>query len=258
MRPLVAFVQRHALAIFLAVAFAVVWLGTPVASALEVGLLAGATPAAAALVLALATDGGAGAWALLRQLARWRVSGGWYAAAVGVPLAASLAVAGVSGLLGGAPPAPMQPSLRLFAVVFLLAAGEELGWRGWVLPRLLERLPALPAALLLGGLHALYHLPMWVAPNFPTPSYAMGSFLLASLAFGVVWTWLYQNTGGSVLITTLFHGTINAAGNLLFGSVPPAQLNWLVPVAFGVAALAIISLAGPALTRQPTTRDQHA
>jgi membrane protease YdiL (CAAX protease family) len=236
-------IQRHALPIFFCLAFAIFWLATPLANALQFGLIASFTPSAVALLLTGLGGGASALWALVSRVGRWRVSWVWYAAALGIPLGASLAVLGASRLLGAAPLAEPAPTLRLFVIIYVLALGEELGWRGFVLPRLLARLPALPAALIMGAIHALYHLPLWFAPGFPTPSYSIASFAAASLAFGIVWTWLYLHTDGSVLIALLFHGTINAAGNLFFGGVPPAQLGWLMPIAFGLSALGVLVLA---------------
>ena len=240
-------IARMLLPFFFILTFGLFWLATPLASALWVGLMASFAPSVVAIVLTALASGGAGVLALVSKLGRWRVGWTWYAAALGIPIAASLVVLGASSLLGGAQPAAAGPALVLIPIIYILAAGEELGWRGFVLPRLLERLPPLPVALLLGVIHALYHIPLWVAPGFPTPSYSFFSFLVASLFFGVLWTWLYQHTGGSVLISTLFHGTINAAGNVFFAGVPPAQLTWLMPAAFGVAALIVLALAGPNL-----------
>jgi membrane protease YdiL (CAAX protease family) len=247
-----AFVRRYSLAIFFLLTFALFWLVVPQANALQVGLIASFAPSAVALLLTALIGGGPALRALAGKLGVWRVGWVWYAAAVGIPLAASLAVLIASSLLGGAPAAQLGPAPILFAIIYVLALGEELGWRGFALPRLLARLPALPVALILGLVHALYHLPLWYAPGFPAPSYSFASFVVASLAFGILWTWLYQHTHGSVLIALLFHGSINAAGNVFFGGVPPALLTWLMPLAFGLAALAVLALAGPELTRQPT------
>jgi CAAX protease family protein len=238
------------LPIFFILTFGLFWLATPLVSALWLGLIASFAPSVVAIVLTALTSGAAGLRALVSKLGRWRVGWVWYAAALGIPIAASLAVLSASNLLGGGQPIQAGPGLGLIPIIFILAAGEELGWRGFALPRLLERLPPLPVALILGGIHALYHIPLWIAPGFPTPSYPFFSFLAASLAFGILWTWLYQHTGGSVLISTLFHGTINAAGNVFFAGVPRAQLTWLMPAAFGVAALSVLAVAGPDLSRR--------
>lgn len=245
------------LPIFFILTFGLFWLATPLASALWVGLIASFAPSGVAIVLTALTSGAAGVRALVSKLGRWRVGWVWYAAALGIPIAASLAVLGASSLLGGAQPIQAGPGLALIPIIFILAAGEELGWRGFALPRLLARLPPLPVALSLGIIHALYHIPLWIAPGFPAPSYSFLSFLVASLAFGILWTWLYRHTGGSVLISTLFHGTINAAGNVFFGGVPAAQLTWLMPAAFGVAALSVLALTGPDLSRRPIDRFRH-
>jgi len=81
----------------------------------------------------------------------------------------------------------------LFAV-FSGPLGEEPGWRGFALPRLLERYPALTASLILGVVWAAWHLPLLLVDDLTV--YGTINAVLAA----VVFTWVYQNTGGSVLI----------------------------------------------------------
>jgi membrane protease YdiL (CAAX protease family) len=97
-------------------------------------------------------------------------------------------------------------SLALLAVVFFIfAVPEELGWRGYVLPKLLERYSPLAESLitgvLWGSLHLALHLPGMMSAGlhtFPT------LFVLTGLS--VLITWLYVHTGGNILLTSIFHG----------------------------------------------------
>ena len=241
----IAWVQRYALPLFLVLTFGLFWLAAPLATVSPVlpGLVAALAPTLAAVVLTALGEGGRGVRALLGKLVAWRVGWPWYLAALGLPLGLSAAIWLVGGLLGGTAAAPAAAVLALAPLIFILAATEEVGWRGYVLPRLLARLPSLAVALLLGALHALYHLPLWVAPGFPPPSYSFLSFFVTSLAFGLLWVWFYLRTGGSVLIAALFHGAINTGGNLFFAGLSPALLSWLLPLGYGLAALVVLAAA---------------
>jgi membrane protease YdiL (CAAX protease family) len=246
--------RRYQLGAYFALTFACFWLATPLAAVSIVlpGLVASFAPALVAFLLTAIFEGRAGTRTLGGRLLIWRVGFGWYLAAAGIPVAASLLILLASLAFGAVSTAQPGQILAYIPVIFFLAAGEEFGWRGYVLPRLLRRFPPLAVALLLGIIHAAYHLPLWVAPGFPSPSYSLAAFSIASLAFGVIWTWLYQNTRGSVLIATLFHGAINSAGNLFFPGIPPALLNWLLPAVFSGAAAMVIVASGSGLKRTQT------
>jgi len=244
-------IQRHQLAIFFSLTSAIFWLATPLAAASPAVpyFVAGFAPGLVALLIVAIVGQPGGVRALWARLALWRVRWPWYLAALGIPMGVSLLIFGLSlGLSLSATRFSLPTAvLPLLPVIFILAAGEELGWRGYVLPRLLARLPVLVVALLLGLIHALYHLPLWVAPGFPAPSYSFLAFFFTSLAFGIIWTWLYLHTR-SVLLATLFHGSINGAANLFFAGLEPAYLSWALPLGYGLAALLIIVISGPTLT----------
>ena len=89
--------------------------------------------------------------------------------------------------------------------------GEELGWRGFALPRLQQTHSAMTSTLLLAFAWAGWHLPAF----FYVPSYmAMGpqivpAFFLGILAGAIVLTWLYNSSRGSVLAAALWHASFN-------------------------------------------------
>jgi uncharacterized protein len=149
------------------------------------------------------------------RLVRWRVGWHWYAVALLGP-AAFYAVLLALDVALGSPDDLVQPDVfRVvsgvvpFFVILLLTdgLGEETGWRGFALPRMLDRTGPLPASLLLGVVWATWHLPLfWTVGN---PNYG-GSFLimLVSLpAMSVLYTWLFQHTAGSALIAILLHAS---------------------------------------------------
>src|SRR4029079_13147514 len=115
--------------------------------------------------------------------------------------------------------------------------------------------PLLGSAIL-GLLHGLWHLPVFFTPflgPFTVVSYT--SFLLTALAMTLIYTWVYNNTGGSILIAVLVHASINASSTTLgkvLSDAPPLQ-GWLQPfVANGwlnVVTFAAIALVLLAVTR---------
>ena len=195
-------------------------------------LLASVAPSAVAMVLAGVEGGGRGVRELLGQAGRWRFGVGWYAVALLLEPLIWLAALAVASLLGG-----RGPEVRLDFLLPLAAVGEELGWRGYALPRLQGRIGALPASLLIGLLWAAWHLPYFADPTIhPLPFWLdFGGFALALVSESVVATWIYNSTGGSVLATMLYHHSIHVA------SLVPA-----IPGALGTIALATVSVVAAA------------
>jgi membrane protease YdiL (CAAX protease family) len=100
------------------------------------------------------TEGGSGVNALLRRVVQWRVGWIWYVVAIALPVALALAVQGVHRLTGGTVAAGPGDPPALIAILALLVVGEEIGWRGFALPRLQARFGGLGASLILGALWA--------------------------------------------------------------------------------------------------------
>jgi membrane protease YdiL (CAAX protease family) len=119
----------------------------------------------------------------------------------------------------GPPDASFLLKALLLGLMFTLGfdgLGEELGWRGFALPRLLARYSALRASVLLGALWALWHLPYALTAGSAMADKPLYEHLLSIVALSVLFTWLFNNTGGSVLLAVLFH----AAGNVTFNVLP--------------------------------------
>lgn len=187
-------------------------------------LLATIVPSAVAIILSAVENGLAGVSALIGQFGRWRFATGWYAYAVLLAPVVAVIVLLVTKAMGGHAPAPAAP---LQFLVPLAPLGEELGWRGYALPRLQRRMPALPAALLIGVIWACWHLPYFAFPDVHPLAFWIGFpvFAVVIVAESVLATWLYNSSRGSLLATFIFHWSITA------GSV--------VPVVPGVAAAVV-------------------
>jgi membrane protease YdiL (CAAX protease family) len=209
---------------FFLVTFALTWLAWlpillaehhligPVPSGL---LLAAGTavPSLVAVVLAARSGDAAALW---RGLTHWRLPARWYAVALLLPASLMLTAVGLDVLLGGT--SPSFPGLGLwplvavnFLAVLLIGGplGEELGWRGFALPRLRQRSGSTAAAVLLGLVWAAWHLPLFLLPGTPQAEMPVFWFVLQTVAFSVVLAWVYEQTGGSLVPVVLMHGAVN-------------------------------------------------
>jgi membrane protease YdiL (CAAX protease family) len=231
-------------------------------------LIGAFAPTLAAIGLTVFHEGGRGLRRLLGRLLKWRVHVGWYAFALLGPAALSLAGTSLSVAFGGVLPDfphppfvdqyPLPPELSsvtpwaflplVFLQYLLLSSpiGEEIGWRGYALPRLQSQQTALAASLALGMTWALWHLPLALTRGHPVSEEFFGWFVLGIVADAVLFTWLYNSTGGSLLLVVLFHTSIAVTGLFLAtaNATPLLELllKWItvgvVVIVFGAANLA--------------------
>lgn len=182
-------------------------------------------PAVAAAVLTRLRGGSLRTW--LRAMLRFRVRARWYAVALLLPLAdpAVQAVlawqAGLPLSLGGLlERAPLY--LSSFVLIMLVGGGqEELGWRGWLLPMLQRHVSPVRASLLIGVVHATWHLPLFVFGAAMYGDLVFALYLPQVVAGAVVLTWLYNSGRSSVVVAILLHTQMNVASAL----VPVADLS---------------------------------
>jgi len=186
------------------------------------------SPGLVAIGLTARHGGRSGVITLLRRLVDWKVSLRWYAFALGYMAAVKLAAASLHRLTWGDwPRFGEQPWYLLLAATLgstLLAgqAGEELGWRGYALPRLAERLGLGAASLLLGVVWALWHLPLFYAPGADTFGQSFPLYLLQVMALSATMAWLYASTRGSLLPVMLFHAAVNNTKDIVPSAEPGA------------------------------------
>ena len=171
----------------------------------------------AAFAASAAEAGWAGVRELLGRSVRWRVRPVWYLVVfVGVPLAilaAFLLSLAWGAALPPAPPASIWRGLPLEFVLFVvLAFVEEVGWRGYLQPHLQRRYGALAASLNVGVIWALYHLAQWFIPSTgQADKWPFPIFAVYCVALSVLLAWIYNGTGGSLLLAILAHAAMNAA-----------------------------------------------
>ena len=107
------------------------------------------------------------------------------------------------------------PAMMIFPIFLLIyftnALPEEYGWRGYALDSLQEKTNPLVASLILGLIWALWHLPLFFIEGTTQAAIPMYQFFLQTIVLSFFYTWLHNNTDGSVLIAILFHAVTNTA-----------------------------------------------
>jgi len=247
----IAFVQQHRLLVFCVLAYALSWtMVALIRVSFVFALLALFGPTVAAILVTLATDGRAGVGDLLRRLTMWRVGLVWYVLAIGVPLLVAVAAQVLHALvLGGSVGLTATDPLPLTIILALLVVGEEIGWRGYALPRLEERYSGLTASLILGVIWACWHLANGTIPGLEAYWYQFPAFLFFVLGQTVFLTWIWNRTAGSLLLAWLVHAMVNVSLSL-FNVGVQAQQWWFAGAALAVVAIILVVLEGPELARR--------
>ncbi len=283
--------RAHPLGGFFAVVFACTWLPHLLEWAAQTGhlhplpgwarlfsgavMLAGGPLGAAALAVAL-SEGEPGLRRWAGATWRWRVGFRWYLAAVlPYPLVAGVALLGsdlymgrtwqggrylserLAQLAGGlsegtAPLALLLPALLVFGLL-LVPLFEEPGWRGFALPRMQDGFGPLGAAVALGGVWAVWHLPGFFIRGSAYYGAPFGGFVVEGVALSIFLTWLYNATRGSVLICMLAHGSAVVTGFVLPAAAPAVTHDlfayWLSTSIAAVAAFGLVVAVGTGLDR---------
>ncbi len=239
-----ATLQRFPFAAFVLLACAVTW---PLAAGMRLSLLLPLLglfgPLLAALAVIGATRGRAGLRDLGRRFAPRAADLPWAAVAVGLPLLLLVPVWLLERWTGPAPALPfaLGPITALSLALALLIVGEEVGWRGFALPHLLARRPALWSALVVGAVWALWHLPNFLLPGYPHRELPFAAFFLTVVAYSVLFTWLHARTRGSLLIAVVFHAALNLFS---LAGIDPARQSWWRALVYCAAALVVAAATG--------------
>jgi len=206
-------------------------------------------PLLSALTVTFGCRGTAGMRKLLSPFRIWRVNPAWYLFCLLSTALVVLTALGIYRAFGGQQlvfkdPRRLYLVLPVFLYVLLFSVlGEETGWRGFALPRLQDRMGPLPASLVLGLIWGLWHLPLFFIPGNFHQHIPPVLFILQDVALSVVFTWLYNGTGGSLLLVHLFH----AASNTSLGFLPVLPMDTggdLRPlsITFGLLALFAVGI----------------
>ena len=297
--PFIHWIKKHDILVFFVIVFLLMWPraiveaavsldmlpapSSPMATTLTVLYLIG-TPMIAAITVTAATLGRVGLKDFFARVFRWRVAWQWYLVALFLYPLVTLIAFTLSDLIAGsawsvptmwktgfedirasAVQLGISPNntLQIFAILFIVSIlvpiFEELGWRAFAVPRLQEKHSSLYAALVVGVIWAVWHLPNFFTKG--TDHYGMSFiwFLLTITAGSILMVWIMNHTNQSVLLPILFHGSIILAGHFL-----PAQLAhltgnymalWLTCALLVATALGVVVFYGPQrLTRHEKER----
>jgi membrane protease YdiL (CAAX protease family) len=201
------------------------------------GLLAGAvfllgvfSPALVAVALTYRAEGRAAVQSLLNRIFKWDVSWRWYLFALAFIPVVKLLVAVVYRIMTGAWPrfgeTPWYLMAGAIAVSTWAQAGEEVGWRGYALPRLSKHFGLGPASIILGTIWASWHLPLFFFFSGDTRGQSFPLYLLQVTALSVALAWLYWRTEGSLLLVMLLHAAVNNTKDIVPSAEPNATNSW--------------------------------
>jgi uncharacterized protein len=236
MKSVMKFLKKHPLRGYFILVFGLVWLWEiPIYGLMDywkgyILFMVIVSPSAVGIFMTAIVEGNLGISRLFEKCTHWRVGVIWYL--VALFLTPALFFITVFSMPKAAAAFQMPSPSFILTYLSALAIGifgapliEELGWRGFALPRLQERYGPLFGTLILGLLWAAWYLPSW----FLTPRGIIGNNLLeASIPFlkyagsilgsAIFYTWIFNRSNGSIFLSMLFHSSINVT----FSNFPSA------------------------------------
>lgn len=210
-------------------------------------------PTVAAVVVTGFHEGTAGVKRLPSQVLRYRVSILWYLFVLLAPPLLFVLSAAIARLFGAPWPDwrlygrmdDLFPGWGLYASwlghLLVVCMGEEVGWRGYALPRLQGGRSALQGTAILSAVWALWHVPTFLFDQDSAQGLGVAAgFLFATFPVAVLYTWLYNSTGGSVLVVSLWSSSMTLAigSPAAVGSIPLIMVAIMTILAMVVANVA--------------------
>jgi uncharacterized protein len=222
-------IKRNSIALYFILAYTITWaIWAPIVASAQdwvkwsvpfaLYYLGSFGPMLAAIIVTALTEGSRGLRYLFGGLFKWRVGFGYFAFSVFGPLVLLVSARIASRLMTGVWPdlsllgkADYIPYLGIPAVMvlwlFTYGLGEEMGWRGFALPHMQNKMSARTASVILAVFWALWHLPAFF---FRDTYQALGLlgfplFLINMIFASIILTWLYNGTRGSLLMVIIFH-----------------------------------------------------
>lgn len=261
-----SFFRRHSLLVGIALMFLYTWTidlsnsgVLPFKVPFGVGLTVGWGFIFVSLFMTWVTQGVEAMKTLFKRFFLWRVDLKWYIVAILLFPALRFAAIPLTTWLTGVPADYSHPMIRevvpidwpLPAMVIpwilfeVLTNGEEMGWRGYVLPRLQAKYNALVSSLILGVVWSVWHLPKFFGTGV-NGDLSFFWFTVFTMSVAVLYTWLYNNSRGSLLLVTIFHASGNTTGVFLpvkFAAVGGVSSN-LETIFFVIVAVIVTVFAG--------------
>jgi membrane protease YdiL (CAAX protease family) len=258
--PIISLLARYPLISFFGMAFLFSWIAVsplilnpalPIELFQILGAFAG--PTLSAMILIAALEGKPGLGAFFKRYLQWRAGiGWWFVVLFGILIGLNVVAAFIVG------PSVLTEFIQnidlilptylitLIVGVILGPLWEEPGWRGFALPRLQAQLGPLIGSIILGAMWALWHVPGYLGGWMTS---AFTALLVTCIGFSILATWIYNNTGGSILLMILLHSSSNAAISV-GARVLPSDLStgmhdfvfsgWIPAIMAGVVAILIL------------------
>jgi membrane protease YdiL (CAAX protease family) len=222
-------------------------------------------PALAAIIMTRTIEGETGMLSLRHRIRKWRVGWKWYLfILLGIPALVLLGIIilpdALSNFQGFSPRILVNYPVYFIGIFFATGLPEEIGWRGFALPRMQRQYGPLWGSVLLGVLWAFWHLCSFLLPAHgggPDVSFAVmftnfAIFFVMVVALTIIFTWVFNYTRGSIFIASLVHTAIDAPQLvwvplfLAVGQTNSAEgeagLNLALLITFGVLALLVLIL----------------
>jgi len=218
-------------------------------------------PGVAGIIVAGATGGRAAVRTLFGRILICRVGWPWYLLMIGGSAAIWLGAVVLNPLFGGSGlhvPAfsvDLLIGLVINFVLLFLVNSEELVWRGSMLPRLQARWSALVASVVIGVFEGLFHLPLFFQPDSDQAAAGLPAFVIGSIAGAIVFSWVFNNAMGSLLLVQLFHIFANT-WITLFAAAPADNVitQWLFNGLLVLLATIVVVVCGARrLSRKPAS-----
>jgi membrane protease YdiL (CAAX protease family) len=209
------------------------------------------TPGLVAMAFTTRVEGAAGARRLVSGIARWRVPARLYLFALGF-MAATRVVAAVAHRLttGDWPPLGDTPVPLMLGAILIstwVQAGEEVGWRAYLVPPLAQRLGLGGATVCVGVIWALWHLPLFFIAGSGSDGQSFPLYLVHVTALSVAMGWLYWKSAASLFVVMVMHAAINNTSGLFRAALPSPVpvVSWQGSfMAWATAAVAWVAALG--------------
>jgi membrane protease YdiL (CAAX protease family) len=222
------------------------------------------------IVITAIEDGRRGLNRMFSRLLIWRVGIGYWLFAILYLVPVILLSSLVNPLFNGDPLSfnsmiPIFQILPMFVVFFIVSGlGQELGWTGFLIPRLQTRFSALTASVIRAVLVGIWHFPLFYYSRFQLQALAdfpyagwiaqkgflvayMTMILMFSLPWSIFFGWIFNNTRSSLLLVAMFHGSeIWVAYWMLSAGIDPKNINnyWGYGVIMVLVAMMVVIMTG--------------
>jgi len=269
--------QKYTLTVFFMLAIGLTWifmiidaLGShgilPVRLPLPLMVVMGYMPTLAAVLVTSWTQGREGIGALFRKLFIVRVGFRWYLFAIFGMIGIYAFSIWIYNLMhpgieltffsDSLPQAPAWQVALMLVPMFIVIGivnGEELAWRGFAMPRLQQKYNALTASIIMGLIWSLFHLPLFFTVTGSSQAgMSFWSFTVSTVSLSILFTWMLNNTRGSVLLAYLFHAAQNTWSQVF--NIDHSHGSDYVPWILLALAIIVVITNGAENLSRPQTR----